>query len=265
VGVTGTAPRDADLAARLASARDAARREPGAARHRVALFQLLALAGEWDRAAQQLDVASGLDPELAIFAAGHKALVAGEKLRAAIFAGARTPVAMGEPPPWFGHLVQALALDAQGEHAAAKALRDEAFGLAAAVPGRIGGEPFAWLADADERLGPVLELHLDGRYLWLPLERVRRIETDPPEHLRDTVWLSARLTLVTDATITGFLPVRYPGSEAAGDDALRLGRRTEWRQLGEGSWVGLGQRVLATDAGEHALLDTRLVELGASP
>ena len=60
------------------------------------------------------------------------------------------------------------------------------------------------------------------------------------------------------------MPARYPGSEAVEDDAIRLARRTEWRQLDGGSWIGLGQRMLATDAGEHPLIDIRLLELEAS-
>ena len=61
--------------------------------------------------------------------------------------------------------------------------------------------------------------------------------------------------------MSAFVPARYPGSEAAQDDALRMARRTEWRQLDGGSWVGLGQRMLATDAGDHSLLDIRTIEL----
>ena len=59
----------------------------------------------------------------------------------------------------------------------------------------------------------------------------------------------------------GFIPVRYCGSEHERDPMLRLGRRTEWKQLGTGSWSGLGQRMLATDQAEHALLDSRLIAL----
>jgi type VI secretion system protein ImpE len=58
----------------------------------------------------------------------------------------------------------------------------------------------------------------------------------------------------------GFVPARYPGSETAGDELVRLGRRTEWVQAGTDGWTGVGQRMLATDAGEFPLLDIRQVE-----
>ena len=35
---------------------------------------------------------------------------------------------------------------------------------------------FEWIADADDRLGPVLEAIVNGRYYWVPFERVRRIQ-----------------------------------------------------------------------------------------
>ena len=33
----------------------------------------------------------------------------------------------------------------------------------------IDGKAFAWMADADMRLGPVLEAVINGRYYWVPL------------------------------------------------------------------------------------------------
>jgi type VI secretion system protein ImpE len=74
-----------------------------------------------------------------------------------------------------------------------------------------------------------------------------------------------RTKLANEGAAAGFVPARYPGSEASEDAGLRLARQSLWRQLGEGSWTGLGQRMLATDAGEHALLDCRLIELDAPP
>jgi type VI secretion system protein ImpE len=253
--------RATDLAGTLAAAQDTARREPGNAQHRVALFQHLAVTGEWPRALKQLEVAADLDPKLALFATAHKALVACETLRAEVFAGRTAPVCLGEPPEWLAHLVEALRLDGDGRHEAAKGLREQVFALAEARPGRLDGAPFAWLADADERLGPVVELILNGRYFWAPVERLRRLQIAAPSHLGDTVWLPVEATLVGTDAVSGFMPTRYPGSEAADDDGLRLAHRTEWRQLSGGSWVGLGQRMLATDGGEHALMDLRLVEV----
>ncbi|MGV8527297.1 type VI secretion system accessory protein TagJ, partial [Pseudomonas aeruginosa] len=118
-----------------------------------------------------------------------------EALRREVFAGRLTPVILGQPAEWIAPLLQALSLDAEGHGEAAQALREQAFDAAPAVPGRIGEAPFAWLADADTRLGPVLEVIVNGRYAWLPMSNLRSLKVEAPSDLRDLVWLPAELTL----------------------------------------------------------------------
>jgi type VI secretion system protein ImpE len=258
----GTIGSGTSFEAALSLAQEQVRREPAAPRHRSALFQVHCITGAWDKAARQLSVLTDLDPTGELYTSQQRALLAAEAVRAEIFTGRRAPSCLGEPPGWFPLLVEALRLDGAAGHGAAKAMREQAFAQAEPTPGRLDGAPFAWIADADERLGPVLEAVVNGRYLWVPFERLRRVETEPPQDLKDLVWLPAKLTLANGAEAAGFVPTRYSGSEAVEDDAIRLARRTEWRQLGgDGSWVGLGQRMLATDQGEDALLEVRSVEL----
>ena len=245
----------------LVAAQDAVRNQPAKAEHRMSLFQLLAVAGEWSKALRQLNVLSDLDPKMELLAATYRQLIACEGVRGAVFEGKRAPLCLGNPPDWYARLVEAMHLDGAGEHVAAKQLRDEAFAAAEPTAGRCGDDVFAWLADADERLGPVLEAVVGGRYFWIPFARVRRIELDEPEDLRDLVWLPAHLTWANSGEAVAFIPVRYWGSEREADPMLRLGRRTEWRQLGAGSWRGTGQRMLATDQAEYALLDSRVIAL----
>lgn len=124
---------------------------------------------------------------------------------------------------------------------------------APAVPGRIGEAPFAWLADADTRLGPVLEVIVNGRYAWLPMSNLRSLKVEAPSDLRDLVWLPAELTLANGGATVALLPARYAETVEHGDDAARLGRKTEWLDSG----LPVGQRLFVTDAGETALFDLR--------
>jgi type VI secretion system protein ImpE len=55
------------------------------------------------------------------------------------------------------------------------------------------------------------------------------------------------------------IPTRYPQSEQAQDPSIQLARKTEWRELSEGIYQGLGQRMLTTDQDEYSLLDIRQV------
>lgn len=59
------------------------------------------------------------------------------------------------------------------------------------------------------------------------------------------------------------IPSRYPGSEAAADGLVALGRKTEWVESSPGVFQGRGQRLIATDAGEYPLLDIRHIVLHA--
>ena len=254
-----TALREGRLDEALAVLQADIRKKPQDKALRVFLFQLLAVTGAWERALRQLNVLVELDAQYALLAQTYRPLIACEVFRAELFQGARSPTSLGEPLPWFGALSEAARLTSTGQHAAAQALRAKAFEEAEAVPGRIDGKPFAWIADADPRLGPVLEVILQGRYFWAPFARIRKIAFEPAEDLRDFVWLAARFTWSNDGEAVGFVPTRYPGSED-GDATSRLARSTEWHAVGDVA-LGRGQRMFATDGDDIGLLEVKEIEL----
>ncbi len=240
------------------------RKAPRDARLRTFLFQMFSVTGEWDRALTQLTVAAELDPLALPMAETYRTLIRCELLRERVFAGRSLPTVFGHPLPWVPLLVEANRLLAEGQHAAAAGLRDQALEMAEAVPGTLDGQPFEWIADADPRLGPVMEAVVQGVYYWVPLQHLRKLTIEAPADLRDRVWLPANFTWTNGGGTVGFIPTRYPGSATAADDALRLGHRTEWME--QDDWaLGLGQRMLATDGADAALMDVRLLELGAPP
>ncbi|WP_295989996.1 type VI secretion system accessory protein TagJ [Rugamonas sp.] len=255
--------RDGNLAGALAALQDAVRKNAADAKLRVFLFQLLCVRGEWARALTQLNVAGELDAGTLPMVQTYREAIQCEALRADIFAGKRAPLIFGEPQPWLAQLISALQYDAT-DPARAAAERAQALAAAPASPGNIDGVPFAWLADADQRLGPVLEAIVNGRYFWIPLCRISRIELDAPADLRDTVWSAASFTWSNGAQTVGLIPTRYNGTAASGDDALLLARRTEWIAQGEGD-AGLGQRMFATDTADYALMDVRVIAFDAAP
>ena len=145
----------------------------------------------------------------------------------------------------------------RGESELAEDLRQRAFDGAPAIAGTIDGVPFEWLADADMRLGPVLEAFVNGKYYWIPYARLAHIKIEPPEDLRDCVWMPAHLQFENGGETLALIPTRYEGSENSADGELQLARKTEWRELRPEVWIGSGQRVLGSDAGEYALMDVR--------
>lgn len=237
------------------------REEPAEAKHRVFLFQLLSVLGQWDRALTQLKVAADLDAQNLLMAQVCRAALNCEVLRGEIFAGSRQPMIFGEPDEWISHLVHANQLIGQEQYQAAQALRDKAFEAAPAIGGQVDDKSFEWIADADPRLGPMLEALIDQRYYWVPFSCIGQIDIEEPVDLRDLVWIPAQFTWTNGGESVGLIPVRYPGSQASDDEAIVMARKTEWQEKPGELWLGQGQRCLATDAGEYPLLEIRRIKL----
>ena len=248
----------------LAALQQQVRREPGVARHRVFLFQLLAVLGDLPRAAAQLEVAGQLDPQTLLMVQMYRMALECELFRREVAAGRRTPLIFGEPAEWIALLVESFRRSTQGDFPGALDLRERAFETAPATSGQItladgSTHSFEWLADADPRFGPVLEVYLQGKYDWIPINRISRIEFEPPSDLRDCVWAVAHFGWSTGSEAFGLIPARYPGSESSGQPGLQLARQTDWSEPAPGFVTGLGQRMLATDGGEFPLLEIRSI------
>ncbi|MCL2160488.1 MAG: virulence protein SciE type [Betaproteobacteria bacterium] len=249
--------RRADPAAALAALTEQVRAHPSDFKLRVFLAQLLCVLGQWERALNQLGVAAELDALAVPMKQVYGDAVRGEGLRAAVFAGKDTPMVFGQSDQWLALLIESLLQRGKGEGEAAERLRARAFEEAPATAGRIDGTPFAWLADADMRLGPVLEAYVNGRYYWIPFARMARVRIEPPKDLRDGIWMPAHLDFENGGKSLALIPTRYEGSEYSADGAVQLSRKTEWRELAPEVWAGNGQRVFSSDAGEHPLMDVR--------
>jgi type VI secretion system protein ImpE len=239
------------------------RGNPADAKARVFLFQLLAVLGQWERARDQLKVSGELDPLNTLMTTAYERALLGERQRAEAMAGRLQPTVIGEPAQWLALLLQALKLGAEGQYPQALSLRGQAFEQAEAVGGDIDGEPFEWIADADPRFGPCLEIIVNGGYALVPFARLKKLEFDAPADLRDKVWAPVQVTWSNGGQAVGFVPCRYPDSERSADSGVVLARRTEWVEPGEDYPVGVGQRMFATDAGEYPLLDIRSITFGS--
>jgi type VI secretion system protein ImpE len=235
------------------------RSHPADASLRVFLFQLLALLGEWERAADQLKVAGGLDAQNAPMVAAYGFALQGERERERVFAGAAEPAIESEHAPWQTLLMQSLRRFCEDDPEQAARLREQAFEQADAVSGTIDGEPFEWIADADSRIGPCLELIVKGGYRWAPFPLISELRFEAPADLRDKVWTAVQIAWAGGGSTVGFVPTRYSGTERADDADLTLARRTVWTDRGHEGFVGSGQRMFVTDAGEYPLLDVRTI------
>jgi type VI secretion system protein ImpE len=235
------------------------RDDPTNPRPRIFLFQLLSVLGDWPRATTQLKVLSEMDAESMLLTRVFEPVLLSECFRADVFTGKRTPVIFGEPPEWIGGLVQAMKFFGAGEVESGAKLRDQAFEAAPASGGTIDGQPFDWIADADERLGPVLEVILEGAYYWIPFCRIRQVVIEAVTDLRDLVWVPAHFVWENGGQASGHIPTRYSGTEDSTDNLLKLARKTEWLSR-KGIHQGLGQRLFATEKNDYSLLEVRNIE-----
>ena len=75
---------------------------------RVFLFQLLCVLGQWERALNQLNVASSLDPAAWPWRRRTAKRSAARPVRAEVFDGKKSPMVFGEPEQWLALLIESL-------------------------------------------------------------------------------------------------------------------------------------------------------------
>jgi type VI secretion system protein ImpE len=235
--------------------------QPADQRARMFLFQLLCILGDWDRASTHLRLLASISPSAQMLAAHYGMAIVAERAREGAFRGEAAIPVLGPPCPWAEQLTAALGALARGEAADGSALRDAALAEAPLTPGAVDGAAFEWIADADGRFGPTLEVILFEQWGLLPFASLSEIRSEGPMDLRDLVWLPAQLVFRSGQSANALLPVRYPGTTATADAALQLARGVDWR---DGPWgqEGVGQRVLAlSDGSDVDLLSLRQLVL----
>jgi type VI secretion system protein ImpE len=255
--------KDGDIAGALKLLQEETRAHAADPKLRVFLFQLLCVTGQWERALTQLEVAGTLDASALAMVQMYSQAIRCEVLRAQVFEGKKSPMVLGQPEQWLALLIEALLVSGQGRVAESEGLRGRAFEAADPMSGTIDGESFAWIADADSRLGPVCEAIINGRYYWVPFSRLRKVVIDAPEDLRDLVWMPAHFEFDDGGDTVALIPTRYPGSEGSENTQVVLARTTVWSEVAAGVYHGLGQRLIATESGEKALMDIREIVLAA--
>jgi len=207
------------------------RDNPGDVQRRTFLFELLCIAGAYDRAEKHLELLAQAGKDAQLGALLYIGALAASRTRCEMFEKREYPAAGPE---------------------------------AVELSGTLNGKPFSSFEDADPRIGAKLEVFAAGQYMWLPLEHIASIEMQPPKRLRDLLWAPALVR-----TGPGFkgqelgevlLPVLTPLSHRHSDDAVRLGRMTVWEDAGDGLVAPAGQKTFLADDEEYPVLEIRRIE-----
>lgn len=195
------------------------RNDPTDEKRRVFLFELLCFAGEWQRAEKQLNVLAGATAGAGMGALVYRSAIAGERNRQVFFENRQYAVPSEGPDP-------------------------------APKPGRLNGEPFQTIEDADPRIGARLEIFLAGEYLWVPFAHLRSVTIGAPRLLRDLLWSSAAVMAGPELRGQDFgeiiIPNLYPFSWRHAREAVKLGRETDWA-ASDGGDEPYGQKLLVLD------------------
>jgi|SRR5579862_13704 len=211
------------------------RDNPTDMRRRTFLFELLCFAGDYDRAQKHLDVLAGQGPDSATGALLYRAALHADRMRTDLFLKKDYPELRADVTP---------------------------------VSGKLNGNPFASIEDADPRIGPRLEIFAAGQCMWLPLAHIASIEMEAPKRLRDTIWSPAlvRAGPAFKGTELGevLLPVLSPLSFRHPDEAVKLGRSTVWEKQDDGDIIPFGQKMLLVDDEDFPLLELRHLEITAA-
>jgi type VI secretion system protein ImpE len=248
-----------ELRAAIDALNQEVRSNPTDLARRTFLFELLCFAGDWDRAAKQIDVIGNQSLEAAMGVTVYSGNVKAERERVKFFADGTPPHFLREPPSYVDMHIEAMKAIRAGKPADARTLLDKAEEERPAMAGTIGGKAFEDFRDYDDIVAPVLELIVKDQYAWLPLEQVRRIEITPPKKLRDLVWASARVE-ADDGTIGEvYIPCLYNGTPAHTNELVKLGRMTDWVATGEDVVLGAGLRTFLVDGDESPMLEERSI------
>jgi type VI secretion system protein ImpE len=253
------------LSAAIESQLAEVRAAPLDAGRRTFLFELLAFAGELERAGQQLNVLGQETAEKGWGASVYQNLLVAEQTRRKVFAGQGRPEVFIDPPPFIAARWTAVEHLARGEAQAAAAILAESDAAAPKVNGTLNEQPVAGLRDADDLLAPILEVMVLRDYVWVPWSQITELEVTAPTHPRDLLWTPARIVLTDGEQRRCYLPALYPGTHAAGDDNLKLGRLTDWLVPdGDGPVRGVGQHLLVMGESDIGLLEVRQFQSASS-
>jgi type VI secretion system protein ImpE len=236
--------------------------DPNNENQRLFLFELLVLAGQWDRAGRQLAALDYPDAERGATRAVYRSLLDAERQRNDILLSGKSPHFLSDPPENVQRRVEALQHLVQGRSDEAAQILAQLDESDCDICGELNGTEFTLFRDCDDLFGSVLEaLSSTGNYYWIPIQQIASLTVVEPRQLRDLAWLPATLGMRDGPTGDVFLPVRYPGSESHANNAIRLARATNWTSPEDGPVRGYGVRLYLVDDSAIAIPEWRTLKV----
>lgn len=249
-----------NLTAAVEAALRLVKTNPTDATARTFLFELSCFTGDWDRAEKQLDVIGHQNANSMVGSMIYRQNFKAERDRMKLFSDGLKPQFMTAVPSYVDDLLSAINRVREGNIAEARAILDSVEENRPAFSCSVNGEGFSDFRDYNDLSMCVFEvLHKDS-YTWLPFESVKSIEFYAPKTLRDLYWIQAKVELVNGMGGEMFFPALYSGTWQSDNDQVRLGRMTNWRDLGNELFAGEGTKLFWMDGKDKSILDLRTLE-----
>lgn len=222
---------------------------------RTFLFELSLFSGDWDRATRQLDAIGQMEVDAVVGAQIYKKAIEAERKRARYFSESLKPEFISDAPDYVYGLLTANNRLREGNAAEAREILDQVEEERPAISCRVGGEQKQDLRDYNDLTMCILEAFVNDSYLWIPLEQIVKIEFEPRKSLRDLFWRQAKIETLNGTNGEFLVPVLYADSWKSTSDQVRLGRFTDWRDLGSELYAGEGQKLFFIDGEAKGILE----------
>jgi type VI secretion system protein ImpE len=262
-------PKELIRAGRLSEARrhltNAVKSAPADLGLRTLLFQVLAFCGEWDKAEKQLKVVAEQDPTKETGIQVYLNLVQAERERLEVAKLKRRPAFFPQAPAYTETYFAAWDKVVAEQFEEADKLFSQIQTQRPTVKGTIDGRSFIGFSDTDSFLSCFLEIIVQAHYVWVPVESLRELSIPAPKTLFDLIWLPIRMATTDGLSVAGYVPVVYALSSDHENEQVRMGRMTEWIDLGGGFVRGCGQHVYEVGEEEVGILDIREMAFAVSP
>lgn len=224
-------------------------------------IDLLVLAGDYERADAQCNLANTFSPEDTMGFALLRNQLRAMAARSAWFRDAATPDFPQGPTELDKAALRLGIAHREGSPQETRAALEALEELRGEQPMLWNGKPVSDLRDLDDRVPHALEVIMNGGgYLWVDFAKIASVDIEPIARPRDLAFRRAELQLLDGASASVLLPAIYYATPM--DGKLLLGRETEWIDEPTGITTGHGQKCFL--AGDELVSFHDAVRLEAS-
>ncbi len=249
-----------DLDGAIQAALGVVKAKPTDIQARTFLFELSLFSGDWARAMRQLDAIGHQDANAMIGTMIYQQSLEVEKKREKLFSDGVMPEFISPPPQYVMELIYAINRIREGNIAEAREVLDKVEEDRPAFACKVNGEAVEDFRDYNDLTSAIMEIIIKDTYIWLPIEQIVKLTISEPKSLRDLFWLPAELETTNGTKGEVLIPTLYVNSYRHENTQVRLGRMTDWRDLGKDLYIAEGMKLFWMNGKAREILEIKEIE-----